>query len=99
MFTRSVATFSPFASLALSSLVLVGAISSRAHAEEIKLLAPFSLRIVLPGLLPQFEKSMGHKVTVEYATLGAATKRVVEGEAIDVAMVSPLTCSPTCPRL
>ena len=42
-----------------------------------------------PSLLPQFEKSSGHKVTVGYATLGAITKRIVEGEAADVAMVSP----------
>ena len=58
-------------------------------AAEIKLLGPVSLRVLLPGLLPQFEKSSGHKVTVGYATLGAITKRVIEGEAVDVAIVSP----------
>src|SRR5205807_8880224 len=43
----------------------------------------------LPSLLPQFEKSSGHKVTVGYATLGDITKRLIEGEAADVVMVSP----------
>ena len=90
MFKRSVAaTFSTIASVALFSLLLVAAASSVAHAAELKLLGPVSLRIVLPSLLPQFEKSSGHNVTVGYATLGAITKRLVDGEAVDVAMVSP----------
>jgi molybdate transport system substrate-binding protein len=73
----------------LTGLLLIAAAPSPATAAEIKLLGPVSLRVVLPSLLPQFEKSTGHKVTVGYATLGAITKRLVEGEAADVAMVSP----------
>src|SRR4029450_11627068 len=83
------AIFSFVASAAFSSLLLIAAAPSLAQAAEIKLLGPVSLRVVLPSLLPQFEKSSGHKVTVGYDTLGAITKRLVEGEAIDVAMVSP----------
>ena len=90
MFRHSVAsTLAAVASVAFSSLLLVAATPSPAHAAEIKLLGPVSLRALLPDLLPQFEKSSGHKVTVGYATLGAITKRLVEGEAVDVAMVSP----------
>jgi molybdate transport system substrate-binding protein len=90
MCKRSVAaTFAAVASVAFSSLLLVAATPSTAQAAEIKLLGPVSLRSVLPSLLPQFETSSGHKVTVGYATLGAITKRLVEGEAADVAMVSP----------
>jgi molybdate transport system substrate-binding protein len=70
-------------------LLLVAAAQSPAHAAEIKLLSPVSLRVLLPDLLRQFEQSSGHKVAVDYATLGAITKRLVEGEAADVAMVSP----------
>jgi molybdate transport system substrate-binding protein len=86
MFERSVATrfF-----IALCTLVPFAAAPSLANAAEIKLLGPVSLRVVLPGLLPQFEKSSGHKVTVGYDTLGAITKRLVGGEAVDVPMVSP----------
>jgi molybdate transport system substrate-binding protein len=85
MFKRSVAvTFA-----AVAGVSLFAAASFPAHAAEIKLLGPVSLRIVLPSLLPQFEKSSGHKITVGYDTLGAITKRLVGGEAIDVAMVSP----------
>jgi molybdate transport system substrate-binding protein len=90
MCKRSVAaTFAAVASVAFSGLLLVAATPSTAQAAEIKLLGPVSLRSVLPSLLPQFETSSGHKVTVGYATLGAITKRLVEGEAADVAMVSP----------
>ena len=81
--------FAAVASVAFSSLLLVAATPSPAHAAEIKLLGPVSLRALFPDLLSQFEKSSGHKVTVGYATLGAITKRLVEGEAVDVAMVSP----------
>ena len=83
------ATFAAAASAAFVGLLLNAATPSVVHAAEIKLLGPVSLRAVLPGLLPEFEKSSGHKVTVGYATLGAITKRLAEGEAVDVAMVSP----------
>jgi molybdate transport system substrate-binding protein len=86
MFKRSVAA--TFAVAAFSSL-LVATVPSPARAAEIELLGPVSLRVVLPGLLQQFEKSSGHKVKVGYATLGVITKRFIEGEAVDVAMVSP----------
>lgn len=87
MFKRSVAT--TFAVAGFSGFLLAATVPSRARAAEIELLGPVSLRVVLPGLLQQFEKSSGHKVTVGYATLGAITKRFIEGEAVDVAMVSP----------
>ena len=90
MFKSSMATtFAAAAGAAFVGLLLAAAILSPAQAAELKLLAPVSLRILLPTLLPEFEKSSGHKVTLGYDTLGAITKRLVEGEAVDVAMVSP----------
>jgi molybdate transport system substrate-binding protein len=70
-------------------LLVLAATPSPARAAEIKMFSPVSLRALLPELLPQFEKSSGHKVTVEFATLGATTERLLKGEAADVAMVSP----------
>ena len=78
MFKRSVA-----------AILLVTAMACTAHAAELKLLGPVSLRIVLPTQLQQFGTSSGHEVTVGYDTLGAITKRITDGEAVDVAMVSP----------
>ena len=76
-------------SLVPACLLLAAAAPSPAPAAEIKLLAPVSLRALLPETLPEFEKSSGHKVTVGYATLGAIAKRIAEGEAADVPMASP----------
>lgn len=47
------------------------------------------MRMLFSELLPQFEKSSGHKVTVEYGTLGANNDRVMKGDASDVAIVTP----------
>ena len=77
------------ASAAFVGLLLITATPRLVQAADITLLGPVSLRLVLPSVLPEFEKSSGHKVTVGYATLGAITKRLAEGEAVDVAMVSP----------
>jgi molybdate transport system substrate-binding protein len=73
----------------LSAFLALLLVASPAGAAEVKLLGPVSLRALLPDLLPQFEKSSGHKVTVGYATLGAITERLVKGEPVDVAIVSP----------
>jgi molybdate transport system substrate-binding protein len=75
--------------LALGILLVAAAAPCPAHASDLKLLGPVSLRVALPELLPRFEKQSGLKVTVGYDTLGAITKRVLEGEVVDVAMVSP----------
>src|SRR3954464_1426861 len=89
MFRHSVAsTFAAFASVAFSGLMLIAATPSPAPAAEIKLLGPVSFRILFPQLLPQFEKSSGHTVTAGYAPLGVITDRVINGEAVDVAIVS-----------
>jgi molybdate transport system substrate-binding protein len=77
------------AAASVAGLLVAAAAPSPARAAEIKLLGPVSLRVMLPSVLPQFEKASGHKVSVGYATLGAITKRLAEGEAVDVAMVSP----------
>jgi molybdate transport system substrate-binding protein len=89
MFKHSVAaTFAAVASAAFSSLLLVAATPSAVGAAEITLQGPVSFRVLFPELLPQFEKSSGHKVTAEYTTLGVITQRMIKGEAIDVPIVS-----------
>src|ERR1041384_1727148 len=85
----AVATVAAVASAAFFGMALAAAMPSPAQAAESNLSGTVSLGIVLPDLLPQFEQSSGHRVRVGYDTLGAITKRLVEGEAADVAMVSP----------
>ena len=81
-------TFAALASVTLSALLLIAATLSSARAAEIHLLGPVSFRVLFPNLLPEFERSSGHKVTAAYAPLGVITERVSKGEAIDVAIVS-----------
>jgi molybdate transport system substrate-binding protein len=89
MFKHPVAmTFAAVASAAFFSLLPLAAKPSSARAAEITLQGPASFRVLFPKLLPQFEKSSGHKVTAAYAPLGVITERVIKGEAIDVAIVS-----------
>ena len=80
--------FAALASVAFSALLLISATPSPACAAEINLLGPVSFRVLFPKLLPEFEKSSGHKVTAAYAPLGVITERVSKGEAVDVAIVS-----------
>jgi len=80
--------FAALACGAFSALLLISATPSPACAAEINLLGPVSFRVLFPKLLPEFEKSSGHKVTATYAPLGVITERVSKGEVVDVAIVS-----------
>ena len=84
MFKQSVAA----TIAAVASVLLVTAAPLPARAADITLQGPVSFRALFPDLLSQFEKSSGHKVLAEYATLGVITQRVSKGEAIDVPIVS-----------
>jgi molybdate transport system substrate-binding protein len=49
-----------------------------------KLLSASALHPVIDALIPAFEKSSGHKVTVVYGTAGAVAERVQKGEPADL---------------
>src|SRR5262249_6419236 len=61
---------------------------SVAGAADIKFLSALAMRGVMPDVVTQFERASGHKVTVEYATVGAITDQLLKGEAADVTIVS-----------
>src|SRR5689334_569374 len=61
---------------------------STARAAEIKLLCASALHPAIDALIPDFEKSSGHKVTVAYGTAGAVADRVQKGEAADIVISS-----------
>src|SRR6476646_8159489 len=70
-------------------VVLVGITTGRtASAAEIKLLCAVALHPAIDALMPDFEKSSGHKVTVSYGTAGAVGERVQKGEAVDIVLSS-----------
>jgi molybdate transport system substrate-binding protein len=68
-------------------VILAGADS--AAAAEIKVLTAGAMRGVLDALVPDFEKGTGHKVVLDNATAGVLAKRIGDGEAFDLAIVTP----------
>ena len=72
-----------------SGLALFGITAgSTARAAEIKLLCAVALQPGFIALIPDFEKSSGHKVTIAYGTAGAVADHVKKGEAADIVISS-----------
>src|ERR1700688_4433858 len=69
-------------------LFATAALADRAMAVEIKALFPAAMKSALTEIIPQFEKSSGHKVAIIYETVGAIVDRVKRGEAGDFAVVT-----------
>ena len=66
-------------------LALIGITAgTTARTAEIKLLCAVALHPAIDVLIPDFEKSSGHKVTVAYGNAGAIADRFQKGEAADL---------------
>jgi len=61
----------------------------QASAAEIKILTAGAFKQVVVALAPDFEKQTGHKVTIDNGTAGQLKKRIGDGEAFDVAVITP----------
>jgi molybdate transport system substrate-binding protein len=59
-------------------------VSLAAVAAEVKLLAPNAAKEAVVAAIIAFEKSTGHKVIVQWTGTEAITKRVTDGETVDV---------------
>lgn len=79
-----------FRRIAIAAVVLATAthVASVAQAANIKVLASGSLKLALGKLIPAFEKSSGHTVTIVYGPAGAITGFIRKGDPADVAIVS-----------
>ena|SRR5437867_1208300 len=77
------------ASVLIASVVALGVAGTPAAAAEIKVLSAGAYKSVVVAIQPEFEKQTGHKLVVDNDTVGALTKRVEDGEAFDVIIVSP----------
>src|SRR4051812_1776489 len=73
----------------IRALSLVAGISAAdAEAAEIKCFAPRALQSSLTELVPEFERSSGHSVSIDYGSAGGLTQRLQRGEFADVAILS-----------
>jgi len=83
---RSILSVSARIALGLACLGITA--GNTASAAEIKLLCAVALHPAIDALIPDFEKSSGHKVSVDYGTAGAVADRVQKGDAADVVISS-----------
>jgi molybdate transport system substrate-binding protein len=74
-------------SIAALALLGCGLQASMAAPAEIKLVSPGAVASSLKELIPQFEQSSGHKVTVVYSPALALADRIARGERADVAFL------------
>jgi molybdate transport system substrate-binding protein len=78
----------------LSAVIVLGlalfgiTAGSTARAAEIRLLSASALHPAIDALIPDFEKSSGHKAMVAYGTAGAVADHVQKGEAADIVISS-----------
>jgi molybdate transport system substrate-binding protein len=70
-------------------LAVLAAPATVASAAELKFLAAGALTPAMRELIPEFERSSGHKVTIGYGNINALADRVEKGEAADVVITSP----------
>jgi molybdate transport system substrate-binding protein len=75
------------ASAGTASLLVMLLLGS-ATAAEIKVMYPPPMRTVLSELIPQFERTTGHKVAVTYESSWLLVERIQKGEMPDVAVLT-----------
>jgi molybdate transport system substrate-binding protein len=68
--------------------LLAGLSTGAADAAELKVLCAGAVRAVLQELGPAFEKSSGHKLSVEYTTAGKIEEKVTADDPIDVVILT-----------
>jgi molybdate transport system substrate-binding protein len=74
--------------LAAALLLCASAAQNRVGAAEIKVLSPGATASSFNQIIPQFEQSSGHKVTIDYGPVGSLVDRLKKDEAVDVILVS-----------
>jgi molybdate transport system substrate-binding protein len=60
-----------------------------AEADEIAVLCSNGLKAVVEALVPRFERETSHHVVVKYGLAAVLKQRIEDGEAFDVAFVTP----------
>jgi molybdate transport system substrate-binding protein len=70
------------------SLALVLLVATGAGAADISVLGSAAMKEVVTSVVPAFEKATGHRVKLAWAGTEAITKRVAEGEVVDVVLIA-----------
>ena len=72
-----------------AAAVLILCMPLAARADEVTLVAPGGIRCPIDRMVPDFERSTGHKVTSTFGSGGATHAQVVGGGPFDVNIVQP----------
>ena len=76
----------------LTALTVAAAVSAHlplAQADELRVLSSVGIQAVLEELVPEFERSTGHEVTLVFDLASALKTKIEGGEAFDVAILTP----------
>jgi molybdate transport system substrate-binding protein len=78
------------ATVAHAAIAVVIGHAIAAHGADVKVLSSNAISSVLEELVPGFERSTGHKVTIVYDTANLVVERVLKrGETADLTIVTP----------
>ena len=64
-------------------------LASPGFAAEIKVLSSNAARTLMEEIAPLFERASGHKITLGFGTSQQVAKRVQDGEAADLVIITP----------
>ena len=71
--------------------LLIGLVlAAPARAEDLTVLTAGAFKTVATALIPEYEAASGNKITLRNDTVGALVKRIQDGEAFDVVLMSPI---------
>jgi molybdate transport system substrate-binding protein len=75
----------------LAAIVLLAGLADGpgARAAEIKVLTAGAFKPIVVATAAEFERQSGHKLVIDNDTAGALLRRIGEGEAFDVAVLTP----------
>ena len=74
----------------VSTVVLfILSLAPNLRADEVTLIAPGGIRAAIVKLIPEFERTTGHKVIATFGSGGGTHRQVVAGEPFDVPIVQP----------
>jgi len=73
--------------LATVALALAMA-ATAAKAAEIKMISTIGVKMALPDIIGEFERTSGHKVSITYGTASLLKTRILEGEPADLVFLT-----------
>jgi len=74
---------------AMAAAAALASMAAGASAAELKVLTAGAFKPVVTALAPLFEQRSGHRLVVDNDTAGALVRRIGDGEAFDVVVLTP----------